>query len=109
MIFGLLLVSQFGLFGAQDATPGFSSYQGRIYVSDVGLDFRPCNEASIYSVDGSYATLELIGQFFQSGNSNKSIYIRFLGKTESTRPHDGGVIRIERLVHHTESIPTHCN
>ena len=57
MILTLLLVSQLGQIIERDPVVVF---QGRIAVSvsDVGLDFRPCNEAIVYFVDGNYAILE---------------------------------------------------
>ena len=107
MILTLLLVSQLGQIIEHDPVVVF---QGRIAVSvsDVGLDFRPCNEANVYFVDGNYAILESLSQFLQSGDSNKSVYVRFIGKVEKMSSQYEGSIRITKLINYSESIPSRC-
>ena len=85
-------------------------FEGRLTESHIGMEFRSCDDHRSYLLDSDRASLESFELLFQSGTSTKSIYVRFLGKVERVPTADGGVglIRIKRIVNHSESIPPGC-
>jgi hypothetical protein len=89
--------------------------QGLLFQSDSAYEFRLCNKEEIYLVDGSFAVLEKLDQYFSTRSTNtlRPTYVRFRGTEiecgDSLPDRYENAVEITELLTQNSAPPTGCN
>ena len=89
--------------------------QGLLFQSDAAYEFRLCDKEEIYLVDGSFAVLEELDQYFSTHSTNtlRPTYVRFRGTEiecgDSLPDRYANAVKITELLTQNNSPPIGCN
>ena len=94
--------------GTEDA----AIYEGRLYATDTGFEFRQCGKEGRLPVDAQMPIFEFLDTYLQSQTSQAPVYIRFHGEQVVLEYERSGrrtdAVRITEVLAHSSTVPVRC-